>query len=102
MHVNKPVIVAVIGISAISIVRLWAIPKLATASTANTKPVTPILMGAYVVLVVAALLDLFGGQLSIIVGRICLLALLTVILTQFPWSVVTQWLGSAQAKQKAS
>lgn len=46
------------------------------------QPVTPILVGSYVLLVILALLDLFGGPISKIAGGIALVAGLAVFLTE--------------------
>lgn len=101
MHVNKPVIVAVVTITAVSIVRAWSM-GLGTAKgvvASGTPIVTPIIMGAYIVLLVLAVIDLFGGMAAQVASALAMLALLTVILTQFPFTAITKALASAQQQQ---
>ena len=98
MHVNRPVVVAVVGVTATTLFRTYLLNQV---NPNKQVALTPIIIGAYVVLLVLAVLDLFGGALSQIAGDIALLALFTTILTQFPWTSLTGVLTSQQKKAGA-
>lgn len=60
------------------------------------RAITPVVTGAYVFLLMLAILDMFGGQASTLAGALAMLAVVYVLLTQFPWSAVT---GAVKGKQ---
>lgn len=47
-------------------------------------------MGGYIFTLVLALLDMFGGEMSIFAGALAMLAMLYVLLTEFPWATLIQ------------
>ncbi len=61
----------------------------------NHAPVTPIILGSYIFLLVLAVMDVFGGQMSTLAGALALIAATFVLLTEFPW---TQLVGIVQGK----
>lgn len=113
MNINRQIIVAVLGIAGISIARVFTSNAQAVAAAGGTAgsvtgaitggtPVTPIIMGAYVVLLVLAVVDLFGPQAARIAGGLAMLALVYTILTQFPWTAIAAGLaGPVAAGQNA-
>lgn len=86
---NKQIIAAVAIIGASGVVAAWV----------NKKPITRVILGSYVLLLILSVLDLFGGQVSKLAGALALIAALYVILNEFPWQVVISLL---QGKTTAS
>ena len=72
---NRSIITAVLGISALAVLHHYLAPQPANAS------VTRILIGAFVLLLVLAILDTFGGPVSALASAIAMLALLVAVLT---------------------
>jgi uncharacterized membrane protein len=83
---NKHIIASVMIIGASGVVNAWT----------NHKPITIVILGTYVFLLVLSIADMFGGQVSQLAGGMALLAALTVLLTEFPWNTV---LGAVQGKK---
>lgn len=62
----------------------------------NKTKVTPVIMGAYIFLLILAILDTFGGQLSVLSGALAMLAVVYVLIgvdpttkkTIFPWDTI--------------
>jgi len=52
------------------------------------KPLSKIIMGGYVFLLVLSLFDLFGGPISQLASALSMVALVYVILNVFPWVTV--------------
>ena len=77
---NKKIIVAVVVIGGSGVVN----------SIVNHKPLTPVLLGSYILLLVLAIADMFGGAFSDIAGAIAMLAMVYVLLTEFPWKTILQ------------
>jgi hypothetical protein len=77
---NKHIIASVFIIAASGVVN----------SIVNKRAVTPVIIGSYVFLLVLAILDMFGGQISMLAGMFAMLAAITVLITEFPWAVLTQ------------
>lgn len=80
MNVNKHIVVASGIIVAGGIVK-----KLSQPGGGN---ITPILLGGMVLMIPLAVLDLFGGAFSQLASGIAMLAALTAILTEVPWSTI--------------
>lgn len=78
MNLNKKVIVAVMVISASGIANAWI----------NNKPITRVVIGAYVLLLVLSIMDVFGGSMSTLAGGIAMVAMTYVILTEVPWQTI--------------
>ena len=76
---NKKIVAAAVLIGGTGVV------KAITAGQA----LTPIILGSYVFLLMLAILDMFGGQASTLAGALAMLAVVYVLLTQFPWQAVT-------------
>jgi hypothetical protein len=83
--VNKQIIVAaiVIGVSGIS--NAWI----------NSRPITTVVIGSYIFLLVLAFMDMYGGSLSMLSGGLAMVAATYVLLTEFPWKQV---IGLVQGK----
>ncbi len=82
---NKKIIVATFIIAGSGVV---------TALTTG-KPLTPVILGAYVFILVLSIADAFGGDIAQLAGGLAMVAMLYVILNQFPWQAV---LGIIQGK----
>ena len=85
---NRKIVVATLVIGASGIVNSW-----------NAKPpkaITPVILGTYVFMLVLALLDAFGGPIAQLAGALAMLAMLTVILTEFPWGTILGLVGQGK------
>lgn len=49
------------------------------------KPLTPVILGSYIFLLVLSVLDIFGGQLGVLAGALAMVAVVFVLLNEFPW-----------------
>jgi hypothetical protein len=61
----------------------------------TNQPITKVVIGSYIFLLVLALVDMFGGPFSQLSGALAMLATVYVLLTEFPW---TQIIALAQGK----
>lgn len=52
------------------------------------KPVTPVIIGAYIFLFVLSILDMYGGPVSDLAGALAMLAATYVIITELPWDQI--------------
>ena len=84
---NGKIIVAVVVIGGSGLVAAWQ----------QNKPVTPVILGSYILLLVLAVLDMFGPPLSTLAGAIAMLAMVFVLLTEFPWATIINTLQGKQA-----
>jgi len=84
---NRKVIVAVFVVAASGVVNSWV----------NKKPITPVIMGAYIFLLMLAVMDTFGGQLSVLSGAFAMLAMTYVLLVEFPWQTIISTLQGKPA-----
>lgn len=75
---NKKVVVAAVIITGSGVVNAWT----------NQKPITPVIIGGYIFVLVLAVMDAFGGPLADLAGALAMLAALYVLLTEFPWSKI--------------
>jgi hypothetical protein len=78
MGVNKKVIVAVFVIGGSGIVN----------AAVNKTAVTPVILGSYIFLLVLSVMDLFGGGASQLAGALAMLAMVGILLTEFPWGTI--------------
>jgi hypothetical protein len=79
VQINRSVVIAAGGITAIGVSNAWL----------NKKPITPIIMGGYLLALALALFDLLGGGASQIAGALAWLALTAVVLTNLDlWQAV--------------
>lgn len=85
---NTKIIVATIIIAASGIIRAWT----------DHKPITYVVIGSYVLLVILSVMDMFGGGLSELASALAMLAATYVILTEFPWQ---QLINLVQGKKVA-
>jgi len=70
---NKQIVTAVAVIAAGGVANAWI----------NKRPVTTIVIGSYILLLVLSILDMFGGKISQLAGAIAMVAVVMVILTEF-------------------
>lgn len=84
--VNRPIIIGALGITATGVV----------SAVAKKRPVTPVIIGGYILTLAAAVVDLVGGQISVLMGGIVLAALFGVILTEVPWDTVLSLVKGSQ------
>lgn len=76
--VNKPIIIGALGITATGVV----------VAITKRQPITPIIIGGYVLTLIASLVDLAGGEISTLMGGIVMAAFVGVILTELPWNTI--------------
>lgn len=77
--VNKHILIATLGLVTIGVVKKWAVPG---------SKLTPTLAGGFVFLMVLSVADLAGGQVSKFASVLAMLALVTGLITEFPWSIL--------------
>lgn len=75
---SRFVIIAGFVIAGSGVVNAWT----------NKKPITPIIIGAYVFVLVLAVLDMFGGGIATLANALAMLAVVYILLTEFPWAQV--------------
>jgi hypothetical protein len=83
---NSKIIIAAVVIGGSGIANHWL----------NNQPITGVVIGSYILLLVLAILDTFGGPFSKLSGALAMLAMVYVLLTEFPWSAV---IALAQGKK---
>lgn len=83
---NQKIVVAVVVITGTGIINAWT----------NKKPITAIIVGSYILLLVLSLMDMFGGRISQLASAIAMLAVVYVLLNEFPWQ---QLINLAQGKK---
>jgi hypothetical protein len=66
-------------------------------SVLNGKPITPVIIGSFILLFVLAIADMFGGQLSQLSGGIAMVAVVYVLLHEFPWKKLSDILSGTKA-----
>ncbi|SRR6266702_6743729 len=76
---NKKIIIATVVIASSGVLNAWQ----------NNKPITPVIMGAYIFVFILAILDMFGPPLSTLAGALAMLAVVYVLLNEFPWGKLT-------------
>lgn len=60
------------------------------------KPITPVIMGSYIFVLLTAILDMFGGSMAALASALSMLAVTYVLLTEVPWN---QIIAFAQGKK---
>lgn len=80
---NKQIVGAVVVIGATGVITSWS----------QKKPITPVILGAYILLLMLSIMDLFGGPVRKLAGAIAMVAVLFVLLHEFPWDQITSLLG---------
>lgn len=75
---NKAVVASTAILMGSGIVNSWV----------NKKPITRVVVGGYVFMLMLSVGDMFGGQLSQLMSALALLATTYVLLVEFPWSTV--------------
>jgi len=83
---NRKIIVATFVIAGAGIMNAWM----------NNKPVTPVILGSYIFILMLSIADMFGGALSTLSGGIAMVAVTYVLLTEVPWS---QFIKIVQGKK---
>lgn len=63
---------------------------------------TPVFIGGFVFVVVMSILDFFGGPLSTFSSALAMIAVLYILLTQFPWAALLKAVGSTGGKTGGS
>ncbi len=89
---NKQIVAAVVIIGASGIVSAWT----------KKQPITRVILGSYVLLLILAILDLFGGQVSRLAGALAMIAALYVIINQFPWSTLLNIVQGSKSSTSTS
>lgn len=80
-QINRQIVIAVVVITGITIFN----------NVTQQKPITKVIIGSYILLILLALLDMFGGPFSEISGAIAMLALVYVIVTQLAPNATRLW-----------
>jgi len=83
--VNNKIVVATVVIAGAGVVNAWM----------NKKPITTVIIGSYILLLILSLMDMFGGKASQLASAFAMLAVVYVLLTEFPWQ---QLIKLAQGK----
>ena len=83
---NKQIVIAVVIIGGSGVVN-GLIAK---------KPLTAVIMGSYILLLVLSIMDMYGGPLSTLSGAIAMLAATFVVITELPWKTI---IGAVQGKK---
>lgn len=86
---NKQIIGAVVIIGASGVIAAWV----------GKKPITKVILGSYILLFVLSLMDLFGGGISRLGSALAMIAVLYVLLNEFPWQTL---IGALQGKATAA
>lgn len=73
--VNKQIVIAGVVIAASGVFNAWM----------NKKPITPVIIGAYIIVFLLALMDMFGGDISKLASMLAMLAMTSILLMEFPW-----------------
>lgn len=79
---NNHIIAAGLIIVGSGVVQAWT----------SKKPITPVIIGGYVFMLILSILDMFGGQISTIASALAMLAVVYVLLNVFPWSQISSLL----------
>lgn len=86
---NNKIIIAAVVITASGIANAWL---------ANPpKPVTGILIGGYIFLIVLAIVDTFGGPFSNLSSALAMVAVVYVLLHVFPWTTLYNLVSGKKA-----
>jgi hypothetical protein len=83
---NTKIVAAVVVIAGAGIVNAYI----------QKKPITTVIIGSYILLLILSLMDMFGGKLSDLASALAMLAVVYVLLTEVPWK---QIIGLAQGKK---
>lgn len=67
-------------------------------SFVNKQPITRIIMGGYIFLLVLSLADMLGGPISKLASALSMVAVVYVLLNVFPWSTIMTTLGYKTGK----
>ena len=80
---NKHIIAATLVIGGSGVIKAWQ----------SNQPITPVIIGSYVFMLVLSILDLFGGQVSTLAGALAMVAMIGVILNT--WTPLLSTITSA-------
>ncbi len=75
---NRKIIITTFVIAAVGVANAWG----------NKKPITRVIMGAYIFCLILAILDVFGGPMSTLAGGIAMIALTYIVLHEIPWNTI--------------
>lgn len=75
---NKKIIVAAFVIGGSGVV----------TALSTGKPLTPVILGSYVLILVLSIADAFGGDIAQLAGGLAMVAMLYVLINQFPWTTI--------------
>lgn len=80
---NKTIVAGVLLITATGIIKVW--------TTGGS--FSHVLIGGYVLLLVLAVLDFFGGPFASLANTLVMLAVVTIVLYEFPWKPLLHAIG---------
>lgn len=75
---NKKIVIATLIIGGSGIVN----------SITRKKPITPVIIGSFVFMLVLSIADAVGGPLSTVAGGLAMVAMVYVLVAEFPWDTV--------------
>lgn len=85
-RVNTKIVAAVVVVAGAGIINAYM----------SKKPITSIVIGSYILLLILSLMDMFGGRLSDLASAFAMLAVVFVLLTEVPWQAI---INLAQGKK---
>lgn len=62
------------------------------------KAISPVVEAGYIFMLLLSLLDVFGGKVAQLASALALLAMVSVLINQFPLQLLTQFLQNTQKK----
>jgi hypothetical protein len=65
----------------------------------NNKPITRVIIGGYVFMLMLSVGDMFGGDIGKLMSALALLAATYVLLVEFPWTAIINLLQGKQQKK---
>jgi hypothetical protein len=72
---NTKIVASVVVIAASGLANAWL----------NHKPISVVIIGSYILLLILSVLDMFGGGIAQLASGLAMVAVVYVLLTEFPW-----------------
>lgn len=85
---NKKIVIAAFVITGSGVIR----------AASKHEAITPVIMGAYIFILMLSIMDIFGGPVSDLAGALALVAVVGILLNQFPWSLLISILTTKQVR----
>lgn len=75
---DRKIVAATAVIVASGVVNAWT----------SKKPITPVILGGYVFMLVLSLLEMFGGDTAKLADALAMLAVTYVVIAEIPWTTI--------------